>query len=145
MSSRYARISEKLREELRPFHEKGIMNPEELVAWAEDHPESCLHRAFQWDDEKAAHEYRLSQARGLIQCYNILIEEEGELKSYPWISVPSRRGNGEGSYLPARTVSADEAMSAEVAEEVRRKLKAMKARYGFLQEPDLRKVWRAIK
>ena len=43
----------------------GKLDPETVVDVARD-PDHPLHSHFEWDDSKAAHQYRLGQARALI-------------------------------------------------------------------------------
>ena len=48
----------------------GRITPEAVVEDARD-PESPLHDLFLWDDTEAAHQYRLSQARGVIRSIKV--------------------------------------------------------------------------
>lgn len=48
----------------------GILRLEDVVAAAADES-SPLHSHFEWDNTKAAHRYRLSQARALIRSVQI--------------------------------------------------------------------------
>ena len=48
------------------------VKPAEIVEAAKDE-ESELHKCFEWDDTKAAHKYRLTQARTLV--LNLVITE----------------------------------------------------------------------
>jgi hypothetical protein len=45
----------------------GELTPETVVADAWD-PASPLHPLFEWNETEAAHQYRLSQARGIIRA-----------------------------------------------------------------------------
>lgn len=53
----------------------GRVTAEDLVAAARDrkHP---LHGDFEWDDHKAAHQYRLNQARQLISSVRVVMTVE---------------------------------------------------------------------
>lgn len=44
----------------------GLLMPGKVVQAAQ-HEDSPLHEHFEWDDAKAAHEYRVSQAVRLIE------------------------------------------------------------------------------
>lgn len=46
---------------------KGELTPEDVLADAK-HDNSPLHSFFEWSNTKAAHQYRLQQARGLIRA-----------------------------------------------------------------------------
>jgi len=65
--------------------------PADVVQMASD-PESPLHRYFEWDDSKAAHSYRLQQARDLIASLEITVENAPDTKVRLMVSVPSDRG-----------------------------------------------------
>lgn len=58
------------------YEEIGEENitPEEIVAKAYN-PHSELHKCFEWDDTKAAHKYRLTQAR-TIMCNLVFVSED---------------------------------------------------------------------
>ena len=45
------------------------IHPARAVQWARRNTSSALHNALEWDDEKAAEEYRISQVRGLIHVH----------------------------------------------------------------------------
>lgn len=53
----------------------GRLRPEDVLKDAAD-PDSPLHDRFQWDNEKAAHAYRLEQARQLIRSVTITVSNE---------------------------------------------------------------------
>lgn len=83
---------------------------ETVVEWAARHPQSALHSKFEWDDSKAAHEYRISQARGIIKVYVTLIRqpETGVRVVHPdYVSLSDERGQG-GGYQPVVEVLSDE-------------------------------------
>lgn len=132
------------REILALRRQDGSLAPEDIVEWARAHPKSELHKLFEWDNERAAHEHRLRQARQFIQEYSVVVDgSEKEIEVVALVSVPSRRGKGEGSYLSQKAVAANQAYRTEVLDEVRSKLRSMKDRYETLT-PELAKVWKAI-
>lgn len=66
--------AEKTYEELQTIKRNNISNilePPEVVKYARNNPQSELHKGFEWNDSKAAEQYRLQQARQII--YNIRI------------------------------------------------------------------------
>ena len=74
----------------------GVLTAENVVnaARAKDNP---LHKAFEWNDGKAAEQYRLQQANSLIRCV-VIIEEKQEPFRYFTLAAP---GEGEkATYLP---------------------------------------------
>jgi len=61
---------------------------------------SPLNSLFEWDDAKASHEYRLSQARSIIRRANVsIVDTEDKL-----VHVPIQTGKGEGEYKPVKVV-----------------------------------------
>lgn len=50
---------------------ENMLEPPEVVEYARNNPQSELHKGFEWNDSKAAEQYRLQQARQII--YNIRI------------------------------------------------------------------------
>jgi hypothetical protein len=78
------------------YKEHGTLDPAVVVEWAKDHPESALHGRFTWDDSKAAHEYRLWQARQLI---TVEVTYESGKKRQVYVSPIIQRGNGGYSLL----------------------------------------------
>lgn len=80
--------TEKIRAEITGIYKKnGSVTPEAVLEKARGE-NTALHSAFEWDNEKAGHLYRLVQARTLIR--RIGIEEGGEVK--PLIHVPAEAG-----------------------------------------------------
>jgi len=67
------------------------ITPEQIVAMAEA-PDSPMHGYFQWDDQAAAHQYRLWQARQLIASIKITVEGAPDTNIRLMVSVPSDRG-----------------------------------------------------
>lgn len=102
------------------------VRPAQVVeaARARNHP---LHKHFEWDDTKAAHSFRLSQARAIISC----VSDKEHPKVQAFVSIKSAEGR---SYQPiARVVSSVE-MQMSLMKDARRDLQAFRARYGDLSE-----------
>lgn len=83
-----------LRETLR---REGKLTTSGVLKMASD-PASPLHNLFEWDDSKAAHQYRLDQARHTIKLMNLKIESPED----KIVHVPSI--NQEGEYKTAINV-----------------------------------------
>lgn len=77
----------------------GHVTPTEVVNRSK--PEtSPTHVCFEWDDERAGHEYRLIQARHYLRVVvvkDVFEEKEVEVKL---AHVPPAENKGEGSYRP---------------------------------------------
>ncbi len=127
---------------------EGRLDPAALVAWAENNPKSALYESFEWDNDKAGYQYRLSQARHIIHEYDVEYIPAAGSERKSFISVPILRPNqGEkrtgGSYVPKSVVRTEETYRQSVLDEVTKTLQATKAKYSDLL-PELLMVWEAI-
>ncbi len=126
---------------------EGRLNPAALVSWAKEHPDSALYGSFEWNDDKAAYEYRLSQARNIISEYAVEYSETTAKRS-EFVSIPCLRSNqgsksSGGSYLPKSLVKTRDDYRESVLEEVIKNLQAMRGKYAELL-PELNDVWKSI-
>ena len=107
------------------YHRDGEVKPTTLIAEAKP-KDSPIHAAFEWDNKKAGHEYRLIQARSWLRRVEIIIEDRPErFVHIPRIVVDGgaddgRRLKEEGYYKPISIVSKDRweydaAMTAAIA------------------------------
>ncbi len=65
--------------ELKKIHAKsGVITAEAIVS-AATRTTSPLHEHFQWDNDIAANKYRLEQARHLIRCIRVTMEQSDDL------------------------------------------------------------------
>lgn len=93
---------------------------------------SPIHEAFQWDNDAAAHEYRLEQARHL--CRHIVIVNPAHPEGPPtraFHHVETQRGAG---YVSARVVWRTPTLAAQVVDNARRELVVWTTRYAEYQE-----------
>lgn len=72
---------------------KGPITPSRLLREAAK-PNHPLHNRFEWDNSKAAHEYRLIQARKIIVSVSEL-PEGADRPIQVYVHVPEREGEGE--------------------------------------------------
>jgi hypothetical protein len=133
------RDREALREELEALRDPlGRLRPQVIVDWAREHPHSELHKEFQWDIQKAAYQFWLSQARNLVAI--ILVEEDtGRRETF---SLASDRPYGRG-YRDADEVFDHAGMRAEAVEMALKELKQWRQRYFHLS-PELDLIFRVI-
>lgn len=81
---------------------------------------SPLHGLFEWEDAKAAHEYRLIQARQLRVVYNAQVEDPAERVVH--VPVLSEEDGREGYYALAGDVVTDSGEWARHVAEVEMRL-----------------------
>ncbi len=80
--------------ELERIRRHGGLVAERVIAAAT--PEGhALHPAFEWDDGKAAGEWRLVQARELIRSIAVVIDEEPPRRVYVHVPSPVHQGRYE--------------------------------------------------
>ncbi len=112
---------------------RTVLLPADVVkaARAEDHP---LHKKFDWDDTKAAHKWRLSQARDLIASVRIEWEESPgrvvKVQAYHHI-----RAEGTG-YYPTETIISHESMRQALVRELTEDARVMARRLGTFRRDD---------
>lgn len=95
----------------------GSLTPDAVVTDARD-VKSPLHDQFEWDDETAAHQHRLDQARGLIRTMRVEVTVTSrDLPTPRYVRDPSvgeRQGYVEVSTLRNETDLAREVMRTEM-------------------------------
>lgn len=71
----------------------GILRPADVVAFARD-PQTALHTEFEWDDSKAAEQYRLEQARQIIRCaVRVIGDGKPPIRAYVSLLVDRQAGD----------------------------------------------------
>ena len=96
--------------------------------------ESPLHEAFEWDDSKAADEYRLVQAREIMRGVAVVISDDGddeEKTSRAFVVVTQ---NEQDRYESIQVVMKDPAMRQQVLTRALRELEAWERKYRELEE-----------
>jgi len=95
---------------------------------------SCLHRFFEWDDERAGELYRRHQARTLISK---IVVVSGEKQAPAYVSVRSERvardEEGSGSYVPLSEALSSHKIKMEVVNEALSELVAHQKRFEALK------------
>jgi hypothetical protein len=109
----------------------GELTPRVVVDDAAS-PRSPLHPCFEWDDEKAADNYRLVQARKLMG--SIVVAEYAdapiadETRAFVHLSIETNQ------YVPIEVAMTNENMRAEVLAKAAREIKLWRARYAAYSE-----------
>lgn len=113
----------------------GAVTPEEVVKEARD-PDSPLHPYFEWDDTEAAKEYRLWQARSLINHLIVVIKTpEGDIDTKGWHSVRITMGDESGrGYASMATVQDSYDLKEQVVAQAVKEIKYWQMRYGQYEE-----------
>lgn len=110
----------------------GVLRPEVIVERAKARS-SPLHDFFTWDDTRAAHAWRVNEARDLIRSYSVVIQQQPPIKTRAFVSLKSVRAKG-GGYLPLARVMSDRELHAEMLRDALDDLEWWRKRYEKLQE-----------
>lgn len=111
----------------------GFLHASTVITWAKSHPKSALYAAIEWDDTKAADEYRLWQVRRLIQVH--VVTEEGEPRL---VSLSFDRPQG-GGYRAIDDILADRSLSQAMLNDALKELDRVRRKYERVKE--LVSVW----
>jgi hypothetical protein len=114
----------------------GLLHAHAVISYARTHTKSELHGVFEWDDNKAAEEYRLFQARHVIQYY--FVSEEGTPQL---VSLTVDRSKG-GGYRAINDVVTNERLGKVMLQDALAELR--RAQVKFQRVKELMPVWRAI-
>lgn len=141
--------SELMRAALEQIREEngGHLPPEQVIEYAED-PASPLHDFFEWDDNLAAHQFRLAQARRLIRRvkFEQIVLARGSRKIEVEVvrqyeSAPMDRRAGVG-YTSVDDLMRDPLRRGSLLQAVLKQLQNLRRRYTALNE--LSSVWNAV-
>lgn len=110
----------------------GAITPRVVVDDAAN-PRSPLHPCFEWDDETAADNYRLSQARKLIGSIVVAEIDDHPVNLETRAFVHVTVGDG-ARYEAVEVAMSHEHMRNEVLERAKREIKLWRARYAGYEE-----------
>lgn len=119
---------------------RGLLRPRDVVEAASD-PASPLHSRFTWDNSKAAHEYRLWEARELLAQYWV-VEPVSNQPIRLLISLDSDR-EAKAGYRFSEAVLADPEQRSEWLMMALADYQQLEKAYGALTE--LRPIFTAVR
>lgn len=93
--------------EIHRLMNEGRGQPEDIVEEARSES-SPLHEHFEWDDAKAAHRHRISQARQLLQVIEIRVRTTGDAERDHVRVAHNIRLHGERTYVSIDEIQASE-------------------------------------
>lgn len=113
----------------------GTITPHDVVEEAR-HEASPLHPVFEWDDVKAANEYRVTQARELVADVMVVYAEEVEgAPRDPVRAFASVAHNGNATaYTGTLDAMRSPEMRASVLAQAKKELEGWRRRYRHYQE-----------
>lgn len=91
----------------------GRLTPDNVVDAAQDEA-SPLHQCFEWDNDAAAHMFRVEQARHLIRSVRVDVTTSHHTVRVPAFVHDPECERGEQGYVSIRQLASDEDKSREV-------------------------------
>lgn len=127
-------VTDQVTEELRQIEDRdGIITPEAVVEFAKN-KKTALHSQFEWDDKVAGHQYRLWQARYVIDIKAItIIRNDVELKVRAFHHFKADDKSVAG-YRHINSIMSDEELMARMLEGALRELQTFRKKYKDLQK-----------
>ena len=121
-----------LKEVLKEISDRnGGLSPQVVVKEAE--PEtSPIHDNFEWDNSKAAQEYRLWQARQLIVSVTIT-KDDREVQQYINVTISNNDGDNR-LYVPIERVMSDETLHKQALQFALDEIKYWRKKYHTFTE-----------
>ena len=137
--------AEDVGDELARINDKhGELTPSQIVK--ESRPaKALLHDVFEWDDPTAAEEYRIHQARLVINCVTVFNEDLPDTKpvqAFVSITVLNEDEENERRYIPAQQVTSNPKLLEQHLDHLKRRLKNIRIEHAAFTE--LAAVWQAI-
>lgn len=120
--------AEKVYEDIGQIEEK---TPQNLVYYAEEHPDSELYKCFTWDDTKAANEYRKIEAR---QVLRLLVYKEDPVEEDEKPIQIRVMQNVNKEYKPVREIVRNNDEYKALLKRAKAELAAFRERYKQLAE-----------
>ena len=103
--------------------------PQNLVDYAEEHPDSELHKCFTWDDSKAANSWRKYEARQVMRC--LVYKDESDEEESVQIRVLQ---NVRQEYKPVRQIVMDNDEYKALIKRAKAELASFRERYKGITE-----------
>jgi hypothetical protein len=114
------------------YHDRGRLTADDVVEVAAP-PESPLHPHFEWNDGRAAHQFRLEQARALIRSVHVeftpkTAPEPQAVRAF----VHAHDEHGEPTYVPTKVAMSSDITAERVLADFRSAVESLRRQYGHL-------------
>jgi hypothetical protein len=115
-------------DEIMSGSDEQTIHPADVVEFAKD-PSTALHKRFEWDDGKAAHQYRVWQAREIINARMVVLDDGkgGRHAVRAYVSLTTDRDAG--GYRKTSDVIGNDAMRERLLADCRSDLRRVKKKY----------------
>lgn len=113
------------------IEQDGGITPESLTSYAKD-KNSVFHDWFEWDNKKAAHQYRLTQAREMLRSIQIVVQtdqEEVTVRAFHPVVIGDKKEDDTEwpftySWQSTQRIYEDGELERQIDERFKRELKA---------------------
>lgn len=119
--------AEKVYSDINQIEEK---TPQNLVDYAEEHPDCELYKCFTWDDRKAANEYRKTEARQVLRL--LVYKEDTEEDEAP--TTIRVLQNVEQEYKPVKLIVKNNDEYKSLLKRAKAELASFRLRYKQIAE-----------
>lgn len=136
-TARFSTDAQVIGEELESIN---VLDPAHIVEYAED-KDTELHKCFTWDDAKAAHLYRLEEARKVVQM--IVTVEESDEAPKEYRAFESVIINDHRQYVPTKTALSDKSTREQILGEIGAAIGELSKKadmYRYLAEQEINKA-----
>lgn len=133
-------------EDVRKKNKRKILIAQEVVNAAKDKG-NPLHACFEWDNDVAADEWRLHQARHLISIAVTIVDTpQGSVTVPAYLSLPNDRKQPSGGYRSTEDVIRQKTLRRELLQGAVRDFRSVKERYERITDlvEELRPVFDEI-
>lgn len=129
---------EKAEQRTTELHRKHGGLTAEIVLGDGANPDSPLHGVFEWSDKKAAHEYRLEQARRFLRSIEVtIIEPDGTqtpVRRFIYShEITTREEEAPGQYIAIENVLSSDEMCSKQADLAVKELRQWVAKWAFVR------------
>lgn len=127
-------------EELEQIEMRGTLEASDVVAYAESHIDSELHKCFEWDDTEAAKKFRLHQARQVLCSISLQIIEEPKKVQRVYVSIKDR-DTEERTFKSINEVLKNDEEYQQLVDKAKSELENCKDKYtDLIQKQDLKDI-----
>lgn len=121
--------------------DEGV-NPEDMVEYAKNNPESELHKCFTWDDPKAANNWRLHEARS-VKANLVVVYKEPKMAEPISFQAFMRDKQG-GAYKETIQIFRNQDSLNGTIEIAKRELRSFANKYRFLSNEQIQSIIQLI-
>lgn len=94
--------------------QKGSVTPEDIVTAARDEA-SPAHRYFEWNDQKAAQQYRLEQARYILRVIHVEIAPQETIRAFHSVHI-DEMSSTDRQYVSLKQVQSNDRFRQQIIE-----------------------------